>query len=142
MRFSLKLHKARKSTHVTFLTPDSPNVNTMQQHLPNWHLVHYLNFSGTIDEAKSFLLKFPNGFLGISSNNVEPSNTAESMIRSIPITRLVPGSNAPFTSQHQPRPSMPTDVGEIIYRISIIKGMSVQEVAKQFRTNTSRLYGI
>ena len=114
----------------------------MQQHLPNWQLIHYLNFSGTIDEAKSFLLKFPNSFLGISGNSVEPSKTAESMMRAIPITRLVPGSNAPFTSRPTQNASLPTDVGEIIYRVSIIKGMTVQEVARQFRHNTSHLYGI
>ena len=117
-------------------------LSLMQQHLPPWHVVHYLNFCGSIDEANDFLEKFDNGFLGVSLQSVEPGSSAEILIHKLPLDRLVPGSNAPLTLPNRSQNALPTDVGEIIYRVAMIKRISVQTVAKQFRTNTAHLYGI
>ena len=104
--------------------------------------MHYLNFCGSIDDANDFLEKFQNGFLGVSLVSVGPNSMAEVMINKIPLERLVPGSNAPMTLPGRSQPVLPTDVGEIIYRVARIKKLSVQDVAKQFRTNTAYLHGI
>ena len=117
-------------------------ISLMQQHLPSWHVVHYLNFCGSIDNAQDFLNKFENCFLEVSLVSVGPSSMAEVMINKIPLERLVPGSNAPMTLPGRSQPVLPIDVGQIIYRVARIKKMSVQDVAKQFRTNTAYLYGI
>ena len=83
-----------------------------------------------------------NGFLGVSLQSVEPGSSAEILIHKLPLVRLVPGSNAPLTLPNRSQNALPTDVGEIIYRVAMIKRISVQTVAKQFRTNTAHLYGI
>ena len=117
-------------------------MHLMEQHLPSWHIIHYLNFNGSIDEARDFLGTFTNGFLGVSLTSVGNSSSADAMIRNLPIERIVPASNSPCTLPNRAQVTLPTDVGEVIHKVSLIKNLSLQDVARQFRTNTSYLYGI
>ena len=115
-------------------------LHLMKTHLPKTQLIHYLNFVGTLEEAENFLAEFPNGYIGISKMSCQSQN-AQSIVKRVPTTRLVPGSNSPFTI-NMAKPPLPTDVGDIIIMVSKIKGLPIQSIAKDFRVNARNLYGM
>ena len=116
-------------------------MNLLKTNLTKSHMVHYLNFNGSINEAEDFMKEFPNGFFGISKDSCTTSPYATSLVKQIPLDRLLPGSNAPF-SMNRMNPTLPVDTGDVIHLVAKIKVMPIQTVAKQFRFNTTLLYGV
>ena len=113
----------------------------MKTHLHKEHMIHYLNFGGSMQEAQDFFNHFPNGYLGISKASCVANIYSRSLVKMTSLERLLPGSNAPYSNQG-PFASLPTEVGDIIHLVAEIKSVSVQKVAQQFRFNTSLLYGV
>ena len=116
-------------------------MNLLKTNLVKTHMIHYLNFNGSVTEADEFMKEFPNGFFGISKESCTTNPYARSLVKQIPLDRLAPGSNAPFSTDRR-IVTLPTDIGEIICLVARIKGLPIQTVAKQFRYSTTLLYGV
>ena len=117
------------------------SMHLLKTNLTKMHMVHFLNFNGSINEAEEFMDEFPNGYFGISKESCITNPYTTSLVRQIPLDRLLPGSNAPF-NRLSSQPSLPVDTGEVIHLVAQIKVLPVQTVAKQFRYNTTLLYGV
>ena len=105
-------------------------------------LLHYLNFQGTYNEALEYLLRFPNGYLGIGRKLLKPTPDMVEIILKVDTTRLLPESNTPYDPLEYAEISTPPEVAEVISCIANIKEMDRLSVTKTLRMNIHRVYKI
>ena len=108
--------------------------------LPTAHCVHYLNFQGTYNEALKFLLRFPNGYLGMGRKMLKPSPDMVEIALKIDTKRMLPESNAPYHPLDFTDISTPPQVAEVMSAIANIKEMDRYNLTKTLRMNIHRIY--
>lgn len=98
-------------------------------------------FIGSTDIAKEFLdLDFYISFSGVITIFPE----YEDLVRSIPIERILPETDAPYASplNHRGQKNEPAFVMEVVKKIALLKGLSLEETEKQLLSNAKTLFKI
>ena len=114
----------------------------MESHLPTQQFIHYLNFQGTYNQALEFLIKFPNGYLGMGRKMLKPSPDLVEIALKVDVKRLLPESNAPYRPLDFQDISIPPEVAEVMSAIANIKEMDRTSFSKTIRMNIHRIYKI
>ena len=110
--------------------------------LPTAHFVHYLNFEGSYNEALAFLMRFPNGLLGMGRKMLKPFPDMVEIALKIDTKRMLPESNAPYHPLNFTDISTPPEVAEVMSAIVNIKEMDRTSLTKTLRMNIHRIYKI
>ena len=114
----------------------------MKTGIPKGHLIHYLNFQGSYNEALEYLLRFPNGYLGIGRKLLKPTPDMVEIILKVDTTRMLPESNATYHPLEYADISTPPEVSEVISSIANIKEMDRLSLTKTLQMNIHRIYKI
>ncbi len=98
-------------------------------------------FAGTLEEAKEFLdLGFTLSFTGV----ITFAKQYEELIKFVPLEMMLSETDCPYVSPvpYRGKRNEPAYVIEVIKKIAEIKGLPFEEVAKQLRENSKRVWGI
>ena len=116
------------------------SLNLLSAKVEPAHPIHLLNFNKDLETAESFLDRFENGYIGISTQICDPDPALLETVRQIPIEKLILESNCPDQVISYQAHSKPTDIVKILNTISVIKGMHANVVAKIMRGSINKLY--
>lgn len=100
-------------------------------------------FSGTLDDAQRYVAQ--GLYLGITGIVTFPNAEGlRSMVREIPLARLLLETDAPFLApqSHRGQRNEPAYLPEIAERVAELKGVTVAEVERATDENAKRLFGI
>ena len=110
--------------------------------LPTTHFMHYLNFQGCYNEALKFLMRFPNGYLGMGRKMLKPTPDLVEIALKVDTKRMLPESNAPYHPFDFTDISTPPEVAEVVSAIANIKEMDRTTLTKTLRMNIHSIYKI
>ena len=115
----------------------------LREYQPDWPTMrgtaHF--FVGTTEIAQEFIdLGFHISFSGVITIFPE----YEDVVRSVPIDRILPETDAPFAAPipHRGTRNEPAYVVEVIKKIAELKGIALQETQAQLLKNTQTLFAM
>ena len=133
---------ARRPLRVYTVGAHSELLGELVTGLPPKHFVHYLNFQGNYNEALEFLMRFPNGYLGMGRKMLKPTPDLVEIALKVDTKRMLPESNAPYHPFDFTDISTPPEVAEVVSAIANIKEMDRTSLTKTLRMNIHRIYKI
>ncbi len=98
-------------------------------------------FAGTIEEAKDFLdLGFTISFTGV----ITFAKQYEELVKFVPLEMMLSETDCPYVTPapYRGKRNEPSYVIEVIKKIAEIKQLPLEEVSKQLKENSERVWGI
>lgn len=113
--------------------------------VPSDYPIHIHCFTSSLEFAKKLMDYFSNlyfGFTGIVT--FKTADKLKEVVANVPLERMLLETDGPFLAPVPHRGKVATSgmIPRIVEEIAKIKSVSVEEVYKQTRINTSKIYGI
>eukprot|EP00930_Biecheleria_cincta_P025871 TRINITY_DN18348_c0_g1_i1.p1 TRINITY_DN18348_c0_g1~~TRINITY_DN18348_c0_g1_i1.p1 ORF type:complete len:185 (+),score=37.23 TRINITY_DN18348_c0_g1_i1:534-1088(+) len=129
--------------HTRFAEEDT--LELMERHVPESQLVHVHCFTSSLGLARALLHRFPRlylGFTGVVTFKNAPD--VQEVVREVPLERMLLETDGPYMAPepHRGRVAHPGHVAHVAKQVALLKDRPLEEVLKQCRENTRRIYGI
>lgn len=102
-------------------------------------VIHF--FTGTPDDAKRLLeLGFGFTFGGV----ITFARSYDETLKMLPVDRIFSETDAPYVSPepYRGKRNEPSYVVEVVKKLALVKGLSIEEMAAQIRENAARVFGV
>ena len=127
---------------------EADTLEILQARVPSDWKIHMHCFTGSSECREKFLQHFPNLFIGMAAVvTFAKARNVHELAFDTPLERLLLETDAPYfvPSQVADKPNKWSNPGMALFtaqRIAEIKGLSIDEVLKKLRVNTTNMYGV